>query len=57
MPGTTNSFGGTSTAEYGPLLTLVYPDFPGFPGTAPFFEDFRNILPNNPCPSTGSLPS
>jgi hypothetical protein len=57
IPGTTNTFGGTSTAEYGSIYALVYPDFPGDPGTAPFFENFRNILSTNPCPSTGQLPS
>jgi hypothetical protein len=56
MPGTTNTFGGTSTSEYGPLLGLVYPDFPGFPGTVTAYEDFRNVLTNNPCPSRGRLP-
>lgn len=57
IPGTTNTFGGTSTSEYGSLLKLLYADFPGVPGTAPFFEDFRNVLSTNPCPSTGQLPS
>jgi hypothetical protein len=57
IPGTTNTFGGTSTSEYGAIYALVYPDFPGEPGTAPFFENFRNIMSTNPCPSTGQLPS
>jgi hypothetical protein len=57
IPGTTNTFGGTSSSEYGPLLALVYADFPGSPGTFPAFEDFRNVLSSNPCPSTGTLPS
>ncbi|MEP6526896.1 MAG: hypothetical protein ABJA86_06995 [Nocardioidaceae bacterium] len=52
IPGTVRTFGGTSTTEYGPLIPLVYPDFPGFPGTASFFEDFRRVLPTNPCPHT-----
>jgi hypothetical protein len=39
------------------IYALVYPDFPGEPGTAPFFENFRNIVSTNPCPSTGQLPS
>jgi hypothetical protein len=57
IPGTVNTFGGTSTAEYGPLLPLVYPPFPGGPTTTAFsFEDFRNVLANNPCSSTGQLP-
>jgi hypothetical protein len=50
IPGTKNSFGGTSTAEFGPLLFL---DYPG-PGFTPIHRtnDFRRVLPNNPCPRT-----
>jgi hypothetical protein len=48
IPGTTNTFGGNSSAEFGPLLFL---DYPG-PGFTPIHRtnDFRQILPNNPCP-------
>ena len=48
IPGTKNTFGGTSTAEYGPLLNLVYPG----PGFQPIFRynDYRQVLAN-PCPS------
>jgi hypothetical protein len=47
IPGTTNTFGGTSTAEYGGLLNNVYPGA----GFQPVFRynDFRRVLPNNPC--------
>jgi hypothetical protein len=47
IPGTKQTFGGTSTAEYGPLLFL---DYPG-PGFMPIHRtnDFRQVLPNNPC--------
>jgi hypothetical protein len=47
IPGTKQTFGGTSTAEFGPLLFL---DYPG-PGFTPIHRtnDFRQILPNNPC--------
>ncbi|HEX8858723.1 MAG TPA: hypothetical protein VGC06_06435 [Actinomycetes bacterium] len=47
IPGTERSFGGTSTAEYGPLLFLNYPG----PGFTPIrrTNDFRRVLPNNPC--------
>jgi hypothetical protein len=47
IPGTKRTFGGTSTAEYGPLLFL---DYPG-PGFMPIHRtnDFRRVLPNNPC--------
>jgi hypothetical protein len=47
--GTTNTFGGTSTAEFGPLLQSVYP----VAGFVPSFRynNFRNILSTNPCPA------
>jgi hypothetical protein len=48
LPGTTDNFGGSSTTEFGPLLQLVYPK-PG--GTFTRFNDFRNVLASNPCPS------
>jgi hypothetical protein len=55
MPGTTNTFGGSSTAEYGSQLATYYPGDPGFPeGT--FVNNFRNVLTDNPCPSSGRLP-
>jgi hypothetical protein len=51
IPGTKNTFGGTSTAEFGPLLFL---DYPG-PGFTPIHRtnDFRQILDNNPCQAGG----
>jgi len=47
IPGTTNTFGGSSAAEFGPLLFL---DYPG-PGFTPIHRtnDFRQVLSNNPC--------
>jgi hypothetical protein len=47
IPGTTNTFGGSSSAEFGPLLFL---DYPG-PGFTPIHRtnDFRQVLPSNPC--------
>jgi hypothetical protein len=47
IPGTTNTFGGSSAAEFGPLLFL---DYPG-PGFTPIHRtnDFRQVLGNNPC--------
>jgi hypothetical protein len=47
IPGTRQTFGGTSTAEFGPLLFL---DYPG-PGFTPIHRtnDFRRVLPANPC--------
>jgi hypothetical protein len=46
IPGTTNTFGGTSTAEYGPQLTSVYP---GPAGPINRINNFRNVLSTNPC--------
>ena len=48
IPGTTNRFGGSSAAEFGPLLFL---DYPG-PGNTPIHRtnDFRKVLASNPCP-------
>jgi hypothetical protein len=48
FPGSTNNFGGTSTAEYGPLVRFDYPD-PS--GDLSRFNDFRNVLSSNPCPA------
>ena len=47
IPGTTNSFGGTSTAEYGPLLSEVFPAA----GFTPIirFENFNSGDLANPC--------
>jgi len=47
IPGTRETFGGNSTAEYGPLLRLTYPG----PGNMPVtrFNDFRRVLNENPC--------
>jgi hypothetical protein len=47
IPGTTNTFGGSSAAEFGPLLFI---DYPG-PGFTPIHRtnDFRQVLASNPC--------
>ncbi len=47
IPGTTNNFGGSSTAEFGPLLPLFYPAKNGQPSFR--YNDFRQILASNPC--------
>ena len=49
IPGTTNNFGGTSTAEYGGLLLSNYPAA-GFTITQRY-NNFRNVLGSNPCPA------
>ncbi|TCO57246.1 hypothetical protein [Actinocrispum wychmicini] len=46
IPGTTNTFGGTTTAEFGPLLFLDYPAA-GFKPNH-ITNDFRRVIPN-PC--------
>jgi hypothetical protein len=48
IPRTTNTFGGTSTAEFGPILFLTYP-VPG--GSVSVTEDYRRVLSRNPCPA------
>jgi hypothetical protein len=49
IPGTTRTFGGSATTEYGALVPVVFPD--GTAGPASEYLDFRNILPSNPCPA------
>ena len=57
FPGTNNTFGGTSTAEYGPLALRVLPGndgaTPPSPKANPLFLDFRQNLDFNPCQVTG----
>ncbi|MGZ4602461.1 MAG: hypothetical protein ACXV0U_02550 [Kineosporiaceae bacterium] len=48
LPGTTNTFGGTSTAEFGPLLKTVYPAT-GFT-TVARYNNFNSGDLRNPCP-------
>jgi len=49
IPGTVNDFGGSSTAEYGPLLRVLFPE-PGFTTATPFV-DFNSGNMRNPCPA------
>ena len=46
--GTEQTFGGTSTSEYGPLLFTAYPA-PGFVPNI-ITNNFRRVLATNPCP-------
>jgi hypothetical protein len=48
LPGTKDTFGGNSTAEYGPLLLLTYATATGSTNR---YNNFRQVLPNNPCPA------
>ena len=50
IPGTINDFGGSSTTEYGPLLSTVYPTVgPNGPTTVSFFNNFNSGDLKNPC--------
>jgi hypothetical protein len=50
LPRTTLTFGGTPTTAYGGLLKLSYPTVVnGQPASTSVFNDFRQILPSNPC--------
>ena len=48
IPGTTNTFGGSSTTEYGPLLLTAYPE-PG-PTIVRLYDNFNSGDMRNPCP-------
>ena len=49
IKGTTNTFGGNSAAEFGPLLFSFYPN-PN-PAIRLRTNNFRNVLGSNPCPA------
>jgi hypothetical protein len=49
IKGTTNTFGGNSAAEYGPLLFSFYPN--PDPAIRRRTNNFRNVLGSNPCPA------
>jgi hypothetical protein len=49
IKGTTNTFGGNSAAEFGPLLFSFYPN-PN-PAVRLRTNNFRNVLGSNPCPA------
>ena len=46
IPGTVSSFGGTSTSEYGAFFAGLYPSTTG---PTQIIENYRRILPFNPC--------
>ena len=50
LPGTTQAFGGTSTAEYGDIQASFYPASNGIPQY--IYENFHRTLPSNPCPAS-----
>jgi hypothetical protein len=49
LKGTTNTFGGSSAAEFGPLLFSFYPN--PVPARRLRTNNFRNVLSSNPCPA------
>jgi hypothetical protein len=49
IKGTTNTFGGNSATEFGPLLFSFYPN-PN-PAIRLRTNNFRNVLDHNPCPA------
>ena len=53
IPGTANTFGGSSTTAFGALLTSTYPG----PGFQPIqrINNFRQVLSSNPCPSVNFM--
>jgi hypothetical protein len=48
IPGTTNTFGGSSTTEFGHLFQSVYP---GQSGPFTRYNNFQQVLSTNPCTS------
>lgn len=50
IPGTTNTFGGSSVTEYGQFFSQL---FPGVAGPRFIIENYRRILSGNPCPNEG----
>jgi len=50
IPGTINTFGGSSTTEYGPLLSMTFPTVVNdAPGVITRFENFNSGDKPNPC--------
>jgi len=50
IPGTTNKFGGSAQAEYGPLRVIHYPTSP-FGTITKRSNDFSSNIATNPCPA------
>jgi hypothetical protein len=53
IPGTTQEFGGSAHAEYGPLRAISYPSDP-IGTVTKRFNDFRRNLSSLPCPAGGT---
>src|SRR5262249_17133414 len=54
IPGTDNTFGGSSTAEFGGLLESAYPAATPPGSVTVRLNNFRQILPDNPCVNLGA---
>jgi hypothetical protein len=54
IPGTLDDFGGSSQAEFGPILANFYPAPNGKPQY--IYENFHQTLPLNPCPTFAGAP-
>jgi hypothetical protein len=57
IPGTNKSFGGSSGAEFGPLLQLAYPAATPPGSVSVRYNNFRQVVSSNPCPASGSIAS
>ena len=55
IPGTTNTFGGSSSTEFGPLLELAYPAATPPGSVTVRFNNFRQVHSDNPCASSGAI--
>ena len=55
IPGTTRRFGGSASAEFGPLRTISYPTNP-FGTVTKRLNDFRSPTTANPC-KAATLPT
>ena len=53
IPGTIDHFGGSSTTEFGPVESVLFPE-PGFT-TASIIQDFSSGDQRNPCPAGPGL--
>jgi hypothetical protein len=53
LPGVKETFGGSSTTEFGPLLQLAYPAANGQVSVR--FNNFRQVLSDNPCRRKGNI--
>jgi hypothetical protein len=51
VAGVIHNFGGTSTAEYGPLTTFNFVSSVSSSGLVTAFENYHQTLPSNPCPA------